>query len=196
MSRASQSNPATRRSFKGVDPTYTEAGKDWAYWIKTGRNKIAIAVEKAKPGKQPRVVFIIQSVTNVRALMALELTQLTETELNSFYLLASKAHELALPICSYQDGLGADDDNGTGSDDIHRISSASWASGLDSEELLQRLADDSARPESDDSGAEPAGSTGVTVVEPDTQGDVTQDDPAESNEPEGIRDLFGLDDID
>jgi hypothetical protein len=149
------------------------------------------------PELGPDVLLYLRYRMNYTSTMYIDLTKLTEGELDAFKQMVLDTIELARPIVQHRDKVDQDNYNdGNDSDpriyrQVPQLIRRPWAVGIDPQSVLQRLEDIPQRAGNDRTPLDPDGVERRPMVKPDTQGGEPQDDAAPTDESEGVRELDG-----
>lgn len=145
--RADHQNPYTRyKPKREFTPTIKVPGH-WAAWVRTFKNQIVrLLIREEAIGEGPAILLYFPATRAGRASLAINLSELTEKELDAIQVFLNDTFDLARPICRLRDGNAYERaQQGDDSDSrVYRIFpevvNRPWASGIDAASVLDRLA--------------------------------------------------------
>jgi len=184
MARRDNVNPHTRH----VRPKW-QFPADWAEFIDLFDQRIVkiLGYESEDKTLGPDVIMYILYKTAYKSQMAINLTRLTEPELDALKNILDSTIELARPIVQLRDKVARDNlDHGEDSDPrvyrpVPNIIKRPWAVGIDAASVLDRSEDLPTRPRSVVPRNQGLGSKGGPVAEPDARDSQAEDNATETN---------------
>lgn len=179
MARRDNVNPHTRH----VRPKW-QFPADWAEFIDLFDQRIVKILGYGSEAKElgPDVVMYILYKTAYKSQMAINLSRLTEPELDALKSILDSTIELARPIVQLRDKVARDNlDRGEDSDPrvyrpVPNIIKRPWAVGIDAASVLDRSEDLPTRPGHDKPPNPGVRSNGSSVAKPDAGVSETKDD--------------------